>query len=100
MPRTRDESRLESLFQLAETDAAVVVANPIWRRLRKSDPDFLTKTPALFRLRLLRHYYRTHRRNPWGPIAKDREGEIRWPMWKLPIMDYSSYIDHHPDDED
>lgn len=95
-----DAKRLETLHALAVTDLATVLANPVWNRLRKRDPNFLARTAPTFRLQLLRHYYKTHRKNPWGRLERAHEGDLRWPSWKAPIWTLLKHVERHPADED
>jgi hypothetical protein len=80
---------VSELYRLIASEPKAVLANPIWRRLQKRDPDFLAKTPPSFRLGLLRHHFRTHKKNPWKLLSHAGQREPAWPMWKGPIWDYS-----------
>jgi hypothetical protein len=96
--KSKPKEDISELYRLVNSEPEAVVANPIWRRLRSRDPAFLAKTPPAFRLGLLRHYYRKHKKNPWRLLAHAGEEEPAWPMWKGPIWEYESHREPNPDD--
>lgn len=82
------KEEVSELYRLIASEPKAVLANPIWRRLQKRDLDFLAKTPPSFRLGLLRHHFRTHKKNPWKFLAHAGQEEPAWPMWKGPMWKY------------
>jgi hypothetical protein len=91
---------IRKLYRLIASEPKAVLANPIWRRLQKRDPDYLAGTPPAFRLGLLRHHFRTHKKNPWKLLAHAGQEEPAWPMWKGPMWDYSRDAIVVPDEQE
>ncbi|WP_373069868.1 hypothetical protein [Gemmatimonas sp.] len=54
----------------------------------------------MFRLDLLRHHYRLYAEDPWLPIRRATDGELRWPAWEAPVWDLDGSGTTHPDEGD
>jgi len=89
---------INDLCGLMKSEPAVVVANPIWRRLRKRDSNFFAKLPPTFRLAVLRYHFAQHSEDPWALVSRVGDGEPAWPMWKGPIWEYESHREPNPAD--